>query len=406
MNALSDLATTPEGLILLSVGGFVLLTLLVTGLIFFVSSLVRRKTISSNTPAVDPLESFSRQTSSDALHVANTLAINEEEASNAPIALARLRAMTPDPTQTAEPRLPSASSAASSGAPDVRRQTTAAATTGSNASATSSTSNSSSSLNSLSATVTTPPSETAAPEPTPSAFHTVATAPTKPDPFASANFLMTLPFERRANLSLAHADICGMGIEAVFFDPEMVSRWNDDALRLVPFLPEGAKLLQVESDRNTFHAGSLFAQPDGVINVASGLIALEYKSRSGRLEDPLRWAETLRTKDLLQTLLGALALSANSGRPVAPVLRTQNAVYYLRPTPELRQLIVQSIDTAAEFLGITSAGAAPEGISASDCAALLAPAVERCFPRPESSLSALGREAHSKLLTRRQNTPL
>lgn len=391
MNALTQLAATPEGLILLSVGGFVLVTLLVTGLIFFVSSRLRGKPTSQNAQAVDPLESFNRQTSTDALHVANALdGLEEDETSNAPIALARLRVLALDPTQVTEPRLTPTSDAATQphNIPPSAHRTVPSRTSASAPQPAPSTTDQASSQ-----------------EHAPSAFETFAPKRIKPDPFASASFLMTLPFERRANLSTAHADICGMGIEAVFFDPETVDRWEDDALRLVPFLPEGAKLLRTESDRENFHAGELFSQPDGVIGLTTGLIALEYKSRCGRLEDPLRWAETLRTKDLLQTILGALALSANSGRPVAPVLRTQNAAYYLRPTPALRQLIVQGIDTSAEFLGITTAGTAPKGISASDCAALLAPAVDRCFPRPESASSTMGREAHAKLLARRKNAP-
>ena len=122
-------------------------------------------------------------------------------------------------------------------------------------------------------------------------------------------------------------------MEAVFFDPEPVSRLDEDAVRLVPFLPaNAAKLLLTESDRETFKAGALCAQPDAVLELPAGLIALEYKSKGGRFDDPLRWAETMRTKDLIQTVLAAAALSVAAGRPAAPVLRTTNAVFFLRPT--------------------------------------------------------------------------
>ena len=40
--------------------------------------------------------------------------------------------------------------------------------------------------------------------------------PKAPDPLAGTRFLLTLPFERRSGLSMAHADLCGIGVEAVF----------------------------------------------------------------------------------------------------------------------------------------------------------------------------------------------
>ena len=336
-----------------------LATLLLTGLILFLSTLVRRGR-RTFLPAADPLKGFRRP------DAARHDGPEDGAAAEAPIGLARLRARSPDPARAAEPRFGTDAVNGGPAAPhpsaDASREDDA---------------------------------------PAGSPFQAPPSAPVKPDPFAALDFLMTLPFERRSGLSTAHADLCGIGIEAVFFEPDAVSACSDDALRLVPFLPEGARLLLTESDRETFRAGELFAQPDAVIEVPAGFIALEYKSKGGRLEDPLRWAEMLRTKDLLQTIFGALALSASSGRPVAPVLRTQNAVFYLRPTTELRRLLTAGIEPAARFLALTSEGSAPQGVSASDCAALLSPAVVRRFPRPDSAASTAGREAHARLLARR-----
>ena len=201
---------------------------------------------------------------------------------------------------------------------------------------------------------------------------------------------------------MAHADLCGSGVEAVFFDPEPVSRLDEDAVRLVPFLPaNAAKLLLTESDRETFKAGALCAQPDAVLELPAGLIALEYKSKGGRFDDPLRWAETMRTKDLIQTVLAAAALSVAAGRPAAPVLRTTNAVFFLRPTNELKNLLSAHVQEAESFLLSTSEGAGRPGISASDYAALMIPALEKLYPREPSSGSEAGEAAHQEMLSTR-----
>lgn len=252
------------------------------------------------------------------------------------------------------------------------------------------------------AAASTPSAEPAPETPQPAPFASAPITPKLPDPFGRANFLLTLPFERRVGLSMAHADLCGAGIEAVFFDPEAVSRWDDVTLRLVPFLPQGSgKLLITESDRETFSSGDLFAQPDAVIELSSGLIALEYKSKGGRSEDPLRWAEAMRTKDILQTVINALVLSAESGRPSAPVLRTNNAVFFIRPSQDLRKVIEAKLGDAKQFLSFSASGSSATGISASDYAELLTPIVAKLFPRPMSSGSLIGMKAHEEMLARR-----
>lgn len=223
--------------------------------------------------------------------------------------------------------------------------------------------------------------------------------PAAPASLANARILQTLPFGRRPGLTSAHADLLGVGVEAVFFDPELVNSIEDGAIRLVPFLPPNAgRLLYRESDRETFRSGVLFAQPDAVIELAGGFISLEYKSKGGRLEDPVRWAEEMREKDMLQTVIEALVLSAESGRPAAPVLRTQNAVFFLRPGPDALSIIERCAEDAAAFMAKSSGGAARPGISAGDYASLLAAGFLARFPRPQSAGGAAGEAAHASML--------
>ena len=207
-------------------------------------------------------------------------------------------------------------------------------------------------------------------------------------------FLETLPFRMRPGLRTMHADMVGIGVEAVFFDPESVNRLSDPVTRLVPFLPDGDLLLR-ESDRKTFLMGSLHAQPDAVIETAAGLLSVEYKSKSGRSDDPADLRRTIRTKDLLQTLIEAMVLSSAARRPVAPILRTHNAVYFLRPERRIMTLLSESIVRAEDFISPYST---QKGISASDYAALCAVAAERLFASPVTDRNLAGEAAHKRML--------
>ena len=210
----------------------------------------------------------------------------------------------------------------------------------------------------------------------------------------SWSFLETLPFRMRQGLKTAHADLIGISVEAVFFDPESINRLSDPVLRLVPFLPDG-ELLARESDRKTFRMGSLHAQPDAVIQTDSGLLSVEYKSRGGRSDDPSDISRSLRTQDLLQTLIEAMVLSTSQNRPVAPLLRTHNAVYFLRPERRIMKLLSENIVPAEDFLAPYST---QSGISASDYASLCAVAAERLFAAPVNEDRLAGEEAHRRLL--------
>lgn len=239
----------------------------------------------------------------------------------------------------------------------------------------------------------------------PPPFAHASKAPEAPSPIVPSapsmpewEFLKTLPFVVRRGLSTGHADMLGIGIEAVFFAPEPINRLGDPVLRLAPFLPEDeGELLCRESDRRTFQAGGLYAQPDAVIALKSGgVLAVEYKSRGGRLDDPGDIPGSLRPKDLLQTVLGAMVLSASEGVACAPVLRTNNAVYFLRPGRALASLLADRIGAAVAFV---KPYAERSGVSASDYAELcIVPARMLAGKSAPSAGSLLGEAAHARML--------
>lgn len=149
-----------------------------------------------------------------------------------------------------------------------------------------------------------------------------------------------------------------MTVHAVFFDPEELPEADDTARRLIPFLPEKAsEVLVREADRRNFRTGVLVAQPDAVLMLEKGLVSVEFKSKGGRFDDVTAWREKLRPADLYQTLLAAMAVSLEEARPVAPILRTMNAVYFLHPSQELVKELSLIVPRAAQFLESDTVGA-------------------------------------------------
>lgn len=215
---------------------------------------------------------------------------------------------------------------------------------------------------------------------------------------ALPRILYTLPFQPRALLRPQHASICGMAVEAVFFDPEALAGEADPARRIVPFLPAGAgRLAAAEGSGVRYACDGLVAEPDAVIELASGLVVVEVKPKGGRLDDPYAWAQTIREKDILQTLAGAVAASRSTGRPAAAVLRTTNAVYFLRPSPDVVRFLVESIEPAVRLWAATSGDDRP-GVAALDFASILSAPFLRRWPKPAHEGHRDGRIRHKELL--------
>lgn len=351
---LTNLLTTPQGLILAALGAFILVTLVVSFVVFRI--LFRKSEGSRGTrAAVDPLTDE---------------ADDEDDGKKgpwrkAPVALARLRFGKAPFEGPVEPQLTAQKTTPTAAASSPTSRTAPAAP----------------------AAVTTPLQ--AAPE---------TSATPVFDPAALPRLLYTLPFQSRPNLRPAHADVCGMGIEAIFFPPEDAAADTDAARRLVPFLPGGVgKVLAKEGDGVRFRMGALVAEPDAVIELPTGLVVVEVKPKGGRPDDPLNWAQTIREKDLLQTLAATIAATHQTGRPAAGVLRTTNAVYFLRPGPAAVRFLTEAIGPAHDFWRATSGNTRP-GIAALDFAAIVAAPFTRHWPKPEHDGHRDGRERHKAML--------
>ncbi len=383
---ISSSITTPQGLITFMIAAFIVVTLVIATIVYFIAGL------------------FHREKRAPAPQAAVRDPLTEPEGlpqGEGPIGLARLRdaAITGmEPAPAAEPQLLADRAEVSAPQTNVQEPSLASASVQAEPKA----------ETPSEPVLSAPPEETPSPEPpvlrpaTPSEAERIASTivPAQSTPRALGELLLTLPFRSRPELTTLHADACGMSIEAIFFPAEVINAIASPVTRLIPFLPaEQAEILFSESDRRTFRSGKLFAQPDAVINTPGGLVSLEYKSKGGREDDRGAWLEKLREKDMLQALINAMVLSAETERPAAAILRTHNAVYFLRPSKEVRRFIEAGVEEADRFLRAFDAKR-PSGVSASEYAGLLAVPFASLFPKPRSAGSIAGEAAHKAMLER------
>lgn len=210
-------------------------------------------------------------------------------------------------------------------------------------------------------------------------------------PQDTLEFIESLPFVTKDEFRRDAEFLYGMRIYAVFLPNRQYNQKEQTVRRLLPFLPQDfAKILYREVDRRNFRFRSLCAQPDAVLRTSKGLIVLEYKTRGGRHCSPNDWRRQLRPADLIQTVLGAIAVAHETNQPVAPILRTTNAIYYIMPTPDVVEFLLSRLDPAARLMGHAD-------IASSDAAQLLAVLLRKRYPLQDRNSSA-GEVAHQQML--------
>ena len=190
----------------------------------------------------------------------------------------------------------------------------------------------------------------------------------------------------------------GCDISAAFFDPDLADREKDFTRRMLPvFKTARPTLLFSEQDRKNFVADPLIAQPDAVLRHGSGLLSLEFKSQSRRSHRPDQWQRDVPCSGVLQTVAAAMAVAAVSGKAVAPLLRCHNAIYFLRPHPELIERLTGSTAEAKTYWD------EDRYVSASQLAAYCEPWVRSRFALKDDAQAAsseAGRARHEEMLRR------
>jgi hypothetical protein len=190
----------------------------------------------------------------------------------------------------------------------------------------------------------------------------------------------------------------GCDISAAFFDPDLADREDDFTRRMLPvFKTARPTLLFSEQDHKNFVADPLIAQPDAVLRHGSGLLSLEFKSQSRRSHRPEQWQRDIPCNGVLQAVAAAMAVAAVSGKTVAPILRCHNAIYFLRPRPELVERLIGSAAEAKTYWE------EDRYVSASQLAAYCEPWVRARFTLKDDAQAAsseAGRARHEEMLRR------
>lgn len=192
--------------------------------------------------------------------------------------------------------------------------------------------------------------------------------------------------------------VYGCDISAFFFEPDLVDREDDFALRTLPvFKRARPQVLFSEQDRKNFVVDPLIAQPDAVLRHGQGLICLEFKSQSQRSHRQDRWHRDIPCAAVLQTVAGSVAVASVSGKPVASVLRCHNVLYLLRPQAELVERMLKDAAAARAYWQ------EQRYVSASQLAAFCEPWVKSRFSQKDDAQlasSEAGRARHEEMLRR------
>lgn len=156
-------------------------------------------------------------------------------------------------------------------------------------------------------------------------------------------------------------------------------------------------VVQSENDKKNFYYGDIVAQPDAVLSQLNHLISLEYKSLAGseqKLHEQNRWIRQIRLKDVLQAIVNAMQVSIVEKKPCVALLRYVNVVYFISPSKELCDFIVQKAPDAKLFY------AEKKFISSSQLCELIEPLVKKIFQSEESEAQKNGKREHEAMLAK------
>lgn len=142
----------------------------------------------------------------------------------------------------------------------------------------------------------------------------------------------------------------GFTVSAFFFDGDAAEREPDFVRRMLPvFRTAKPRLLVTEGDRRNYRASTVVAQPDAVLAHGQGLISLEYKPQDKKYHRRDRWNEDIPVRGMLQCLIAAIAVSAETNKPTLPLLRCHNVIYLLNPYPAVLEKVVKLIWQAPTY---------------------------------------------------------
>lgn len=194
---------------------------------------------------------------------------------------------------------------------------------------------------------------------------------------------------------------CFFGCEITphFFDTRKIDKNGSFVERVLPFIknPSSIQILYTENDKKNFYFGDIVAQPDAVLTQYEHLISLEYKSLSGsnqKLHERNRWEQQIRLKDVLQAVINSLQVSIVENKPCVTLLRYVNVVYFVSPSKELCDFILQKAPDAKRFHN------EKKYVSSSQLCDVIEPLVRKMFQQTETTAQREGKVSHESMLHR------
>lgn len=195
----------------------------------------------------------------------------------------------------------------------------------------------------------------------------------------------------------------GSEITPFFFDSRTVENETDFVRRVLPCInSHNIDVLYTEKDKKNFRYGHIVAQPDAVLKQWKNLLTVEYKSLSGtnnKLHDKNRWEQQIRLKDVLQAIINSLQVSIVEDMPCVTLLRYVNVVYYISPSAQLCQYILDKALDAKNFYHEKNY------VSSSQLSELLEPLIKKMFDVEETQAQKDGKKAHESMLSVKTKKP-
>lgn len=191
----------------------------------------------------------------------------------------------------------------------------------------------------------------------------------------------------------------GSDITPYFFDSRKIDKNATFVDRVLPFIRNSSsiKLLYTETDKKNFYYGDIVAQPDAVMEQHEHLLSLEYKSLTGsnqKLHEKNRWEQQIRLKDVLQAIVNSLQVSIVENKPCVTLLRYVNVVYFISPSKELCEFILQKAPDAKLFHN------EKKFVSSSQLCEVIEPLVKKLFQQEENLAQKEGKISHEHMLQR------
>jgi len=139
--------------------------------------------------------------------------------------------------------------------------------------------------------------------------------------------------------------IDGVRVHGYFFVQHMFA--THDAVRKTLPIFSGRLPEPVHVGESEFRLGRLIGRPTGLYLHGNGFLCLTQATESAD-HTSTNWRELLQPEDIWAALANAVAVSAAMRKPAAAMLRAGGALYFMAPTDEAMERLIQAVTPTEE----------------------------------------------------------